>query len=204
MRRVANFANRGLFSKACPSYITDSPTDALKTSFPDIYQLYDTTMTGLCDSNPNLERNFKGNVYAAMTLNLGPRAISYVHTDHLNLAYGLCAITAFGDYDPVQGGHLILWDLQMVIEFPPGSTILIPSAILRHSNAALAGENERRYALIQYSAGGLFRWVECGHRSQKDFFAAGRKFLLNGRQRWERGVAMFSKWSDLKEKLGHA
>lgn len=177
-------------------------TDALKKCFPDVYQFYDATMTGLCERDPSLKRNYLDNVFAALSLNLGPRAVSYVHTDHLNLAFGLCAITAFGDYDPVAGGHLILWDLKKVIEFPPGSTILIPSAILRHSNAALAGQNERRYALVQYSAGGLFRWAECGYQSQKSFFAAGCKFLQTGRERWERGVAMFSKWAVLKETLG--
>lgn len=181
--------------------LADLHTDALKTSFPDVYQFYDTTMTGLCEKDPKLQRNYDGNAFAALSLNLGPRAISYVHTDHLNLAYGLCAITAFGDYDPVQGGHLILWNLRMVIEFPPGSTILIPSAILRHSNAALGSEQERRYALVQYSAGGLFRWAECGYQTQKVFFAAGHKFLESGQARWERGVAMFSKWEDLKASM---
>lgn len=134
-----------------------------------------------------------------MSLNLGPQAISHVHTDHLNLAHGLCAITAIGDYDPVQGGHLVLWDLRMIIEFPPGSTIIIPSAILRHSNTVLGSDSERRYALIQYSAGGLFRWVECDYQTQKAFFAAGHEFVQTGKQRWDRGIAMFSRWEALKK-----
>lgn len=136
-----------------------------------------------------------------MSLNLGPRAVSYTHTDHLNLAHGLCAITAVGDYDPRTGGHLVLWDLQMVIEFPPGSTIIIPSAILRHSNTSLGSPHERRFAIVQYSAGGLFRWVECEHQTQKDFFAAGRRFMQSGKQRWARGVGMFGKWEDLKKRF---
>lgn len=39
----------------------------------------------------------------------------------------MCAITTLSDYDPKAGGHLVLWDLKLVIEFPPGSTILILS-----------------------------------------------------------------------------
>jgi len=54
--------------------------------------------------------------------------------DFGNLPYGWCAITSLGPFDPKRGGHLVLWDLQLVIEFPPGSTILIPSAVLQHSN----------------------------------------------------------------------
>ncbi|KAF8125540.1 hypothetical protein K438DRAFT_2002046 [Mycena galopus ATCC 62051] len=45
-----------------------------------------------------------------------------------------------------------------------GSTILIPSAILRHSNVGIAA-NERRYSFTQYSAAGMFRWVDNGFRS---------------------------------------
>ncbi|KAJ7624191.1 hypothetical protein B0H17DRAFT_1151319 [Mycena rosella] len=52
-------------------------------------------------------------------------------------AWGWCSITALGDFDPNKGGHLILWDLRLAIRFPPGSTILIPSALLHHSNVAI-------------------------------------------------------------------
>ncbi|KAJ7883792.1 hypothetical protein B0H13DRAFT_2537891, partial [Mycena leptocephala] len=39
-------------------------------------------------------------------------------------------ITALRRFNPDLSGHLILWDLKLVIRFPPGSTILIPSAII--------------------------------------------------------------------------
>ena len=39
-----------------------------------------------------------------------------------------------------------------------GSCIIIPSAMVRHSNASV-GEMEKRYSIAQYSASGLFRWV---------------------------------------------
>jgi hypothetical protein len=53
---------------------------------------------------------------------------------------------------------------QLVIEFPPGSTILIPSSILSHSNTAV-DDQEHRYSFTQYAAGGLFRWVDNGFRT---------------------------------------
>jgi len=37
--------------------------------------------------------------------------------------------TTYNPLDPKKGGHLILWDCGLVVEFPPGSTILIPSRI---------------------------------------------------------------------------
>ncbi|TFK79714.1 hypothetical protein K466DRAFT_505127 [Polyporus arcularius HHB13444] len=185
VRRVANFANT-----------------AMNVFAPDMSAFYGNTLDAVCDADPKLKRNMSNNAFAAASINLGPNAVSYVHTDHLNLAWGWCAITAIGQFDATAGGHLILWDLRMVIEFPPGSTILIPSAILRHSNVALADPaNERRSAFLQYSAGALFQWVECGHQTQKSFLAAGRTFLQSGKQRWAKGVSMFSLWEDLKARV---
>ncbi len=175
--------------------------DVLKVFFPNVHQFYDKTLTAICINDPPLDRNFVGNPFACASFNLGPQSVSYVHCDHLNLPFGLCTITALGDFDYHLGGHLVLWDLEMIIEFPPGTTILIPSAILRHSNTALADTSERRYAFVQYSAGALFRWVECDFQTQKTFFAAGRKFVQSGVQRWQRGVGMFSKLSDLRRRV---
>ncbi|RDX40315.1 hypothetical protein OH76DRAFT_1366400 [Lentinus brumalis] len=164
--------------------------------FPDVHKYYDDTMEALLRSDPSLKRNLVNNVFAAMTFNLGPQVYTRVHLDHLNLAFGLCAITALGKYDYKQGGHLILWDLKLIIEFPPGATILIPSAILRHSNVAIR-RGETRYSITQYSAGGLFRWVRCGFRSQKDYLAAGND-LTKEYEEWRGGYKLFSKVLDLR------
>jgi hypothetical protein len=63
--------------------------------------------------------------------------VTFPHLDFANLAWGWCAITALGDFDPDKGGHLILWDLKLIIRFPPGSTILIPSTLIHHSNTSI-------------------------------------------------------------------
>ena len=90
-----------------------------------------------------------------------------MHTDTGNKANGLCAITAIGKFDPKRGGHLILKQLRLVIEFPPGSTILIPSATVTHGNTPIQ-QNETRMSITQYAAGGLFRWVRYGFQSEKN------------------------------------
>ena len=90
-----------------------------------------------------------------------------MHTDTGNKANGLCAITALGQFDPKRGGHLVLGQLGLVIEFPPGSTILIPSATVLHGNTPIA-ENETRMSVTQYAAGGLFRWVRYGFQSERN------------------------------------
>lgn len=114
----------------------------------------------------------------------------------------MCAITALGDYDPKRGGHLVLWDLKLVIEFPPGSTILIPSACIRHSNVSIQ-EGETRYSFTQYAAGGLFRWVDHGFQSEKVYRSGWskkrkREELAVGRRRWEEAMELFPTLEELR------
>ena len=168
----------------------------MKMYAPRMHRRYTGTLQALLERNARLRQNFPNNSFACMTINLGPNTVTVRHTDHLNVPWGWCAITAIGTYDYRAGGHLIIWDLGIAIEFPPGSTILIPSAILTHSNVAI-GEGERRYSLTQYTAGGLFRWVECGFRSQKDFDAAGGTPAQSNEERWEEGVRTWSTWEEL-------
>ena len=97
----------------------------------------------------------------------------------------------------MKGGHLILWDCGLVIQFPLGSTALIPSAIIEHSNTAI-GPHETRYLFTQYVAGGLFRWVDNLFQT----LASYRKSLGKGQlveldkaneKRWEFGLGLFSR-----------
>jgi hypothetical protein len=57
---------------------------------------------------------------------------------------------------------------QLVIQFPAGSTILVPSSILEHHNVPTS-PHERRYSVTQYAAGALFRWVGYGLRDTKSY-----------------------------------
>ncbi|KAI0359456.1 hypothetical protein OH77DRAFT_1493690 [Trametes cingulata] len=162
-----------------------------------LHAYYEETLAKLQQADGSLRRNFKDNVFAAATFNLGPQVVTVPHTDHMNIPAGWCAITALGRYDHTAGGHLLLWDLKLMVEFPPGALILIPSAILCHSNTAIA-PHERRYSFTQYSAGGLFRWVECGCQTQKDFLSQGGAYRVAGEERWRRGVEMFSTLQELR------
>ncbi|KAJ7826485.1 hypothetical protein B0H14DRAFT_2368147, partial [Mycena olivaceomarginata] len=122
---------------------------------PMLFAFYQAQMALLAAWNCALRWNFVDSVFSACTFNFGPRVICASHLDFANLSWGWCAVTALGDFDPNLGGHLILWDLRLVIRFPPGSTILLPSAIVRHSNVPIQA-HERRSSFAQYTAAGLF------------------------------------------------
>ncbi|KAJ8473445.1 hypothetical protein ONZ45_g16297 [Pleurotus djamor] len=139
----------------------------LDTCLPKLSSYYRQTMDGLQATQGELKRNFVNTQFGSITVNFGPQTVSIPHIDYANLATGMCAITALGDFDPDAGGHLVLWELGIVLRYPAGSTVLIPSALIHHSNLPIH-PGERRYSITQYSAGGLFRWVENGYCSDKD------------------------------------
>ncbi|KAJ6603536.1 hypothetical protein DFH09DRAFT_898943, partial [Mycena vulgaris] len=168
---------------------------------PMLFAFYQVQMTLLARWKPAMRRNFAKSVFAACTFNFGPRAICAPHLDFANLSWGWCSITALGDYDPNVGGHLILWDLCLVIRFPPGSTILLPSALIRHSNVPIRA-HEQRCSFVQYTAGGLFRWVCNGFQTDEDWerSASSKEKAereAESRERWQRGMGMFSVIDDL-------
>lgn len=94
-----------------------------------------------------------------------------------------------------------MWDLKLVIEFPPGSTILIPSATIRHSNVAIQ-KGETRYSFTQYTSGGLFRWVEQGFQPENLHMEGwtreqNEQERVEGARRWEEGIELFSMLDEL-------
>jgi hypothetical protein len=126
----------------------------------------------------------------------GPHALTVPHLDFGNLSWGWCVITALGRFNPDLSGHLILWDLKFVIRFPPGSTILIPSAIIRHSNVPISA-SEFRCSFTQYTAGGLFRFILNGFKTDHVFELTAtkeekREQAEEAKTRWQEGVAMYS------------
>ncbi len=165
----------------------------LRTYVPEVYNEYARTLDQICEEDASLRRPFGNNVFAGVTFNLGPRVVTSRHRDHLNLPFGWCCVTVFGEFNHTRGGHLVLWDLGLVIEVPPGATYLIPSAILEHSNLGIA-EGETRMSITQYSAGGLFRWLRCGSRTQAAFERDGGR-LEAGPSRWDAGIALLGKWA---------
>ncbi|KAJ7705954.1 hypothetical protein B0H16DRAFT_1746966 [Mycena metata] len=130
---------------------------------------------------PDLRRPFVGSVYFCAAFNFGRNVWTFKHRDILNLAFGWCAIQALGRYDATLGGHLVLWDLKLVVEFPHGALILLPSAT--------------------FSAGGIFRYVDNGfqtvaelERNDPEEYA---RLSARMASRWEEGLGLLSTLDEL-------
>ncbi|KAL1740607.1 hypothetical protein HDZ31DRAFT_47158 [Schizophyllum fasciatum] len=183
--------------------IASFASSVFSTWAPLLFAYYAEHMGALFQNNPSLVRNFARSIWACVTINFGPRTVTFKHRDFGNLPFGWCAITALGQYNPDLGGHLVLWECRLVIRFPPGSTVLIPSAIIHHSNTRIA-RNERRYSVTQYTAGALFRWVDHGCKLDEIYYKSltadgkARALAANAR-RWKEGVELWSTIGDLRE-----
>ncbi|KAJ7462435.1 hypothetical protein FB451DRAFT_1139849 [Mycena latifolia] len=169
---------------------------------PDLHGFYSSTMELLYQWKPSLPRNFDAltSVFAAATINFGPFTVTRQHLDFANLMWGWCAVTALGNFNPDLGGHLILWDLKLVIGFPPGCTIFIPSAILHHSNVSIQ-QGEKHFSFTQFTAAGIFRFVHNGFRTEKQIHKANlsqaerQERARERAERWVEGMKMYKIWN---------
>ncbi|KAJ7718175.1 hypothetical protein B0H14DRAFT_2412564 [Mycena olivaceomarginata] len=144
---------------------------------------------------PHLNRPFPKSVFSSAAFNFGPRVWTFKHRDICNLAFGWCAVQSLGPFNVAKGGHLVLWDLQMVVEFPAGALILLPSATVAHSNVVVE-VGEERISFTQFTSGGLFRWVDnggctAGELEREDPDEWERMQALK-ETRWETGLSYFS------------
>jgi hypothetical protein len=135
-----------------------------------------------------------------VAFNLGNRVATKRHVDTGNCPFGWCTITALGDFDASKGGHLILWDLGLILEFPAGACICLPSALITHSNIP-TNAIETRLSFTQYCSGEIFRHIENGFRTDGDLKKNDPAILLfredARKTRIEEGYQMFSKMDTL-------
>ncbi|KAJ7080733.1 hypothetical protein B0H15DRAFT_953337 [Mycena belliarum] len=167
---------------------------------PRLHRYYADYQAALHQHLPLLRPNFVRSVFSAAAFNFGPSVWTFRHRDSQNLPFGWCAIQAAGPFDPTKGGHLVLWNLRLVVEFPPGALILLPSATIAHSNIPVQ-DGDRRISFTQFTAGGLFRFVDNGFRTEAALEAAdpeefARLAELKG-TRWKTGLDLLSTIDEL-------
>ncbi|TFK58750.1 hypothetical protein BDN72DRAFT_781649, partial [Pluteus cervinus] len=171
---------------------------------PRLYQHYKERLLLLWEKYPHLHRIFRGSILPTTAFNFGPRVCTRPHRDHLNCPYGWCVVQSFGSFDSTKGGHLILWEAKLVIEFPANSFIFLPSAVMTHSNLPVV-ETETRISITHYCPGALLRFVDSGMRTDKDFQMqdpVGFKQHLSDRKiRWSSCIELLPTIDDLKPSI---
>ncbi|TEB26990.1 hypothetical protein FA13DRAFT_1604994, partial [Coprinellus micaceus] len=139
---------------------------AFKLWMPKVYNDVNSTLNKLYEHDRSLTKNWKANAYPCAAFNFGPRVRCKPHKDFGNAPQTFCAVQASGRFNPMRGGHLIIKELKIFIHFPAASTILIPSALLTHSNTPV-GAHEIRLSFTQFVPGGLLRYVHNGFKTER-------------------------------------
>ncbi|KAJ3711175.1 hypothetical protein C8R42DRAFT_728789 [Lentinula raphanica] len=187
-------------SNKCVERVAAHQSDSFARYFPKAHEEYRRRNEQLKEKIPEFDGNIKGSVFNGCTANFGPNTWTYIHRDTRN-APGACAITAGGNFDSTKGGQLVVWDLRLIFDFPAGSTILLPSALFRHSNIPVR-DGEQRVSFTQYTAGGIHRWLEYGGRTEEAFEIEDpegyRKMLDERKGRWRKALEVFSTYDELK------
>ncbi|KAK6985098.1 hypothetical protein R3P38DRAFT_3332572 [Favolaschia claudopus] len=145
---------------------------------------------------PGLRRPFPGSsVFSCAAFNLGLNIWTFRHRDVRNLPYGWCGVQAMGHFDATKGGHLILWQIKVVVGFPAGALILLPSATIAHSNIPVQAGDER-VSFTQFTSGALFMYTDNNGKTQaklEEEDPEGFARLEESRKsRWAEGLVMFS------------
>lgn len=168
---------------------------------PKAYRYYKTNLDKLWEIHPELSKPlFPKSIMPTAAFNLGERVTAKIHVDAMNCPFGWCMVTALGSFDSSLGGHLILWELGLALEFPAGACICLPSAIISHSNIP-THEGETRMSFTQYCSGEIFRYIENGFRTDGNLEREDPAILLfrkeSRKERLQEGYLMFSTMADL-------
>lgn len=150
-----------------------------------------------------IARVFDDDPWTTATINIPVPAnvCTYTHRDVLNDAGLVCVVNALGNFDHTKGGHLVLWELGLVLEFPVGCSIIIPSATITHSNCVIEGDNAARASFVQYLPGGILQYVENGFQTD-GYLKTNNRARYDERTeekkgRWVESLSRFSKYADI-------
>ncbi|KAG6808654.1 hypothetical protein H0H92_003380 [Tricholoma furcatifolium] len=167
---------------------------------PNVYKQYQERLFPLFKNLTYLQRIFPRSIFPAAAFNFGPNVFTVAHRDGRNVPGGWCAIQALGKFDHTKGGHIVFPSLKIFVEFPAGALILIPSATLIHANIPVQ-DGDSRASFTQYCAAGLFRYAECGFKTEaqlkKDDPERYEEMRLLKDVRWSKDYNLYSCLSDL-------
>ena len=133
---------------------------------------------------------------SSSTCNLGPQTVTPMHRDAQNLSYGLCMVSAFGDFDGEDGGELLLYEPGAVVQMLPGDLLIFPSAAITHGNLKLSERpNQVKYSFTHYTSGSLFQWVANGGSTVKEAKNAAQVPAVAD---WHEGWSKYSTFRELQ------
>jgi hypothetical protein len=187
-------------SFGCPklSYTHTNFTGCFKTWFPHVAELYEWALLQTLINDNLLSQLLPDLPFAAATINLGQQSVTDWHLDSKNLVFGLCCIVVFGRFNHRQSAQLILKEPRVVMELRRGDVCFVPSGSVTHRNAPL-NPWETRFAMIFYTAGGVFRYIFQGFQLAGPQRISSDMVKEAGQVRWQAGWSLFSTLKSLRD-----
>ena len=146
-------------------------TAVLALLAPKMYKNFADKLHRLFEHMPELRRYALMSVFTTASFDFNDGRPCRIHDYHPNGSVGWCSLYAGGDYDPTTGGHLYLPQVQLLIEFPPGATVLIPSNLVYGIVPVAPGQT--RYTFTQYIPTDLIRYIDNGLSTRRGERKAG-------------------------------
>jgi predicted 2-oxoglutarate/Fe(II)-dependent dioxygenase YbiX len=76
------------------------------------------------------------------------------HQDEKDAVFGVSCLCPFGNYE---GGELICWEMEVIVELKPGDLFFFPAHLVMHSNQLVKGE---RHSLVAFTQQGTINYYE--------------------------------------------
>lgn len=194
--------NQSILQNRAIQRIAGFQSSAFSFTSPKLCQHYVKELGPVYENDYALTPNFENSIFPAASFNCGSNSVSLAHFDHNNLSFGQCTLTPLGTFDYQKGGHLVVYSLSRIFEFPAGTTFTLPSAAFKHGNTRLQCGGTRR-SIAQYAAGALFRFKAYGFQTAKSLSSTvrGRAEIAKAdkepNQRWQEGLELYSTISSL-------
>lgn len=135
--------------------------------FPKLASFYSEEEQKLIAIDMLVKQFLPDSPFFSTTLNLGDRCYSPLHIDGQNLVFGICCIAVFGTFDHRLEGHNLMSPSRTIFELRQGDIFFLPSGSVEHGNIPVE-KSGTRFVAVLYTAGGLFRWIDQGHRTAAD------------------------------------
>ncbi|KAF9062700.1 hypothetical protein BDP27DRAFT_274267 [Rhodocollybia butyracea] len=184
-----------------PNYSNEWPCiKAVLSSYGPLVYMQNTSMSTACSARRCESVQLCGKCLPRRWIQLWVERLDVQAPGSAQLGIWLVCYHSPGRFNARRSTQLILWELKLVIDFPHAATILLPSAVITHSNT-LVHADDRRSSFTQFSAGAIFRWVENGCRTEAKFAEEdpeGYEAMMAAKATAiERRMAMFSTVEEL-------
>ncbi|KAK6984036.1 hypothetical protein R3P38DRAFT_2577012 [Favolaschia claudopus] len=178
---------------ASDCYRTNRPSGILGVYCSVAYNTLALQKARFLSVKPDLEKEYPcpASVFSAATIEFGGPHLRLNHRGdpHDFLPGDWCIITSVGKYRYLHGGHIILWDFGIVVQFPPGTHIFIPAGLIRYSFVKVQ-PHETRYSIVQWAGSGIQRFLDNNNRTDLEFakFATEVEYAAREAQRQRQHV----------------